>query len=166
MRSDKQDFCNIEQNLANMKKPVFIALGFMAMVLLSFAFTRDEPRYKNLKVLPKNINKQQMDSVMKHFAAALGVKCNHCHVFNQEQKAMDFASDANEHKAVARSMVKMTNKLNKKYFDVNAGKDLNVKLEVTCYTCHNGKAEPTRMAPAMAQGPQSGPRPDTARRQQ
>ena len=86
---------------------------------------------------------------------------------------MDFASDANEHKAIARQMVRMTNKLNSKYFDVKAGKDLSGRLEVTCYTCHNGKADPTRLAPATAQQQQGAPggqpmqRPagDTSRRQ-
>ncbi len=150
-----------------MKKTVTIVLLFIVIVASSFAVTSsDEPRYRNVKVLPKNIQKQQMDSVMRHFTVALGVKCNHCHVFNQEQKAMDFASDANEHKGVARQMIKMTNKLNSKYFDVKAGKDLSAKLEVTCYTCHNGKTDPVRFAAAL-QGNQGGPgRPDTTRRQQ
>src|SRR5687768_4649406 len=101
-----------------MKRSLLITFCFACLIVISFAFTSDEPRYKNLKVLPKNITKQQMDSVMKHFTAALGVKCNFCHQFNQEQKAMDFASDANEHKSIARSMMRMTEKLNKKYFDI------------------------------------------------
>jgi hypothetical protein len=37
---------------------------------MSFAVTKDEPTYKNLKVLPKNINKKQMDSVMHHFTSS------------------------------------------------------------------------------------------------
>ena len=153
-----------------MKKSVLVIAGFALMIVLSFAFTNDEPRYKNLKVLPKNTNKQQMDSVMKHFTAALGVKCNFCHVFNQEQKAMDFVSDANEHKGIARQMMQMTNKLNRKYFDINNSKDLSATLEVTCYTCHNGKADPVRFAPAQQRGAGGpggpGGQPDTTRRQQ
>ena len=97
-----------------MNRTAWIVTGFGALVVLSLAFTKpqDEPLYKNLKVLPKRTTKQQMDSVMRHFTAALGVKCNYCHVFNQEQKAMDFASDANEHKGISRSMMKMMYKLN------------------------------------------------------
>src|SRR4028119_2293321 len=101
-----------------MRKPTMVTAAFALMVVLSLAFTKDDPLYKNLKVLPKSTSKQQMDSVMKHFSAALGVKCNFCHVFNQEQKAMDFASDANEHKGISRDMMRMQTKLNKKYFDV------------------------------------------------
>jgi hypothetical protein len=128
---------------------------------MSFAVTKDEPTYKNLKVLPKNINKKQMDSVMHHFASSLGVKCNYCHQYNAEQKAMDFASDANEKKGVARNMLKMMQKLNKKYFNVNDSKDLTAKLEITCYSCHNGKANPATQPPPPPPRPQT----DSARKQ-
>lgn len=153
-----------------MRKSVLVTLGITLLVVFSLAFTREEPpRYKNLKILPKSTTKEQMDSVMHHFTASLNVKCNYCHVFNQEQKAMDFASDANEHKGVARAMMKMTRKLNRKYFDVKNAKDLSARLEVTCYTCHNGKAEPTRLAPAPQRnaGAPGGPgaRADSTRRQ-
>ena len=143
-----------------MKKSLLLLFLFSALVAGSFAFdTADAPRYKNLKILPKKTTKEQMDVVMKHFNASLGVKCNFCHVFNQEQKAMDFASDANEHKGISRNMMRMQTKLNKKYFDVKNAKDLTARLEVTCQTCHNGKAHPaTRVpAPAAQQQPASPP---------
>ena len=138
-----------------MKKILSVIACFVALVLMSFVITKDEPRYKNLKVLPKNTTKQQMDSVMHHFSSSLGVRCNYCHQFNAEQKSMDFASDANEHKGVAREMMKMTSKLNKKYFHINNSKDLTAKLEITCYSCHNGKAHPATQPPAP-QGPPAG----------
>lgn len=128
-----------------MKKTTLIVAFFTTLIALSFAFTKaEEPRYKNLKVLPKNTTKEQMDSVMKHFTAALGVKCNFCHTYNQAEKSMDFVSDANEHKKVARDMMRMTTKINKKYFDVANTKSLDAKLEMTCYTCHNGKSHPAK----------------------
>jgi hypothetical protein len=34
---------------------------------------------KNLKVLPKNISKEDLDKVMDGFKASLGVRCNYCH---------------------------------------------------------------------------------------
>lgn len=131
-----------------MKKTYLLTVCVAAFIAMSFAFTNTPPRYKNLKVLPKNISKQQIDSVMKHFTAALGVKCNFCHTYNQEQKSMDFASDANNHKLVAREMMKMTAKINKKYFDIKMTHSLT-NLSVSCYTCHNGKAEPAT-GPATA----------------
>ena len=138
-----------------MKKTALIVSAFAGMIAVSFAFTKaDEPRYKNLKVLPKNINKQQMDSVMHHFTGSLGVKCNYCHVYNEAQKSMDFASDANENKGVARDMMRMTKKINQKYFDVKNIKSLEADLEMTCYTCHNGKAHPGKWPARGQQGPQ------------
>ena len=134
-----------------MKRIATITACFIALIMMSFAITEDEPRYKNLKVLPKDTNKQQMDSIMKSFTASLGVKCNFCHVFNQAQKSMDFASEENEHKAIARSMMKMTSKLNKKYFDIKDSKSITAKLEVTCYTCHNGKENPGKKPPMPPQ---------------
>ncbi len=137
-----------------MKKSIGVIIGFVCLVFLSLAFTAaEQPKYKNLKVLPKNTNKEQLDSVMHHFSMSLGVKCNFCHVFNQEQKSMDFASDANEHKGVARMMMKMTNGINKRYFHIKDVKNLTTKLEVTCYTCHNGKTEPAHTAGFMPHGP-------------
>jgi hypothetical protein len=130
-----------------MKRILSVIACFIALVLMSFAVTKDEPTYKNLKVLPKNINKKQMDSVMHHFTSSLGVKCNYCHQYNAEQKAMDFASDANEKKGVARNMLKMMQKLNKKYFHVDDSKKLTAKLEIICFSCHNGKANPATQPP-------------------
>jgi hypothetical protein len=130
-----------------MKRIAIITACFAALLLMSFAITKEERLYKNLKVLPKNTTKKEMDTIMRHFSQSLGVRCNFCHQFNQEQKAMDFASDANEHKGIARQMMKMTAKLNRKYFDVKDSKNPTTKLEVSCYTCHNGKAEPSTIAP-------------------
>ncbi|HEX6333533.1 MAG TPA: c-type cytochrome [Flavisolibacter sp.] len=134
-----------------MKLTILSILGFGCLVLMSFTMISDEPRYKNLKVLPKDITKPQLDSVMKHFTASLGVKCNFCHVRNAEDTEWNFPSDDNKHKLVARDMIRMTQKINDKYFDVTGTKkDLNAKLMVTCYTCHNGSKEPLT-APAPKQ---------------
>jgi hypothetical protein len=143
---------------AHMRKSFFISVLFAAMVVASLAFTNDAPLYKNLKVLPKNITKPQMDSVMHQFTGSLGVKCNFCHQYNEETKTMDFASDANKHKLVARNMMKMTAKINKKYFDVSGKQTLDAKLLVGCYTCHHGQEDPTVNAPHM-QGPPQGAQP-------
>jgi hypothetical protein len=131
-----------------MKKSFLVTLGLVAMIAVSMAFTNDQDRlYKNLKVLPKNITKPQMDSVMKSFTIALGVKCNFCHMKVEGSDAWDFPSDANKHKLVARDMLKMTAKINKKYFDFTGNNELATKV-VSCYTCHNGRKEPLNKMPA------------------
>ena len=125
-----------------MKKIVLVIFVLTSFVTMSFVITKDDPIYKNLKILPKKITKEQMDSVMKHFTTSLNVKCNFCHVRTADNKEWDHASDANKHKLVARNMMKMTDQINKKYFDVGTGKGLGATYLVTCYTCHNGKADP------------------------
>jgi hypothetical protein len=142
-----------------MKKTIITGAVMVAILALSFTIRSEEPKYKNLKILPKNISKEQMDSVMHHFASALGQKCNFCHVRNEESKQWDFAADDNKHKLIAREMMKMTNAVNKKYFE-EAGdpKKLETKLMVTCYTCHAGKVEPATIPPPREQRPQQ-PRP-------
>lgn len=142
-----------------MKKSFIVILCCIAFVSMSFIFTKeDPPRYKNLKILPKDISKQQMDSVMRQFAGSLGVKCGFCHSYNQEQKSMDFASDEKKEKNTAREMWRMSTKLNKKYFDVKDSKSLGAKLEVTCYSCHHGAKDPETKAPVkMGPPPGAGP---------
>lgn len=128
-----------------MRKTLLILTCFITLITLSFSFTNKPPRFKNIKVLPKDIDKNELDSVMKSFTVALGVKCNFCHVrLNDEQKNWDFASDANEHKGIARDMIKMTARINRKDFDVKDSKSMTADLEVTCYTCHNGKVHPAK----------------------
>ena len=145
-----------------MRKSALVIAGFIALITISLAFTEPQDRiYKNLKVLPKDITKTQMDSVMQSFTAALGVKCNFCHMRTADNKDWDFASDGNKHKLVARDMIKMTKKINKKYFDVT-GKGMNASLMVTCYTCHNGKPEPATRAPKPQQNRQPS---DTTKKQ-
>ncbi|MEO5892532.1 MAG: c-type cytochrome [Ferruginibacter sp.] len=139
-----------------MKKTFTIFLLLAALTTMSFVITKDDPpRYKNLKVLPKDISKEQMDSIMHHFSAAMGQKCNFCHVFNQAEQKMDFVNDAKPEKETAREMWRMTIKLNKKSFDISDSKKLGTKLRVTCYTCHHGETLPETMAPAR-QGPPPG----------
>src|SRR5438309_12811 len=126
-----------------MKKSLVWMLGLSGMVVSSLAFTNyePEPRFKNLKVLPKNITEHQMDSIMHHFSGSLGVRCNFCHVRIDSTDKWDFAADDNKHKLAAREMMKMMNKINGKYFDVTGKLTLDTKLMVTCYTCHHGSAD-------------------------
>ena len=136
------------QNLQAMKKSFLVTLSLIAMITISLAFTRNDPEFKNLKVLPKDITKKQLDSVMHHFTNSLNVKCGFCHIQNKTTKEWDHASDENKHKLVARDMLIMTYEINDKYFDMTGVKrDLNTPLMVTCQTCHNGQKEPETIPP-------------------
>ena len=124
--------------------PVFIFISFMIIGTSATLPQPEEtkPEYKNLKILPKKIAREDLKKVMEHYNAALGVKCGFCHVKNEATTKLDFASDAKEEKRTARSMMKMTNKLNIKNFGGKKGQYNQAVMEVTCKTCHHGKTEP------------------------
>lgn len=125
------------------------ALIALSVVLMSFNQTKVDkgyiveanPKFENLKILPKDISEEALDAVMDEFNVALGVKCNHCHARGADGK-LNFASDENIQKEVTREMMKMTRKINRKYF-----KEKNpMNYAVTCYTCHNSEAVPSKTA--------------------
>ncbi len=115
----------------NMKKSLLVILSCIASVIIFQAFTTlYEPPFKNLQILPKDISDHDLDSVMHHFTAALGVKCNFCHVRNEEAKKMDFASDDKPEKKVARKMMLMAIDINKNYFkgmEMDMDHDMDMK---------------------------------------
>jgi hypothetical protein len=116
----------------------FIAFGINA------ATPPDEHKHKNLKILPKNINHEDLDKVMDGFKEALGVKCNFCHApeADSTNHHLDFASDAKPEKNTARYMMKMTAKINKKYFNFNKDENGKSVQTITCITCHRGSPHP------------------------
>jgi len=126
---------------------VLLMTLFIAVTLCSLSLPQDPPKAKNLKVLPKDISHEELDNVMKAFKNSLGVKCGFCHAPQKDNpQKLDFASDDNEHKDVAREMMRMTAKINKKYFKGNQ------PMAVTCYTCHHGNEEP-KSTPEVAEAP-------------
>jgi predicted metal-binding protein len=131
-----------------MKIRTIIILALISSIIIGTSATmpqnKDDEKheYKNLKVLPKNISHEEIEKVMKHYNAALGVRCNFCHVRNEQTQKMDYASDAKEEKNVTRSMMKMTNKLNIKNFGEKKSQYNQAVMEVSCITCHRGKHHP------------------------
>ena len=145
-----------------MRKSVWVTALICAFISCSLAFapSADAPLYKNLKILPKSITKPEMDSVMRSFTRSLGVKCDFCHAKREDGgQGLDFASDKEEAKSEARSMMKMTARINKKFFKIKNASGLHTKLEVTCYTCHHGQGHPARTAPSGPQGAPGGGQP-------
>ena len=119
------------------RKMILLSVIVLVVAFASLSFKNDEPKFKNLKVLDKNISKDELTIIMKEFKTALGVKCNFCHVeSNTNPGKLDFVSDENKHKNIARDMMRMTKRINKKFFKEDGGN------AVTCFTCHNGNKEP------------------------
>jgi hypothetical protein len=99
--------------------------------------------YVNLKVLPRNISSRELQGIMTDdFEDGLGVSCGFCHATNKGGRGLDFASDAKPEKAVARAMMRMTLRLNKRFFNVRHPLLGSSALTVTCVTCHKGQAFP------------------------
>jgi len=145
-----------------MKKSILIIVACLLSVFVFQAFTTSyQPRFTNLQILPKDISKDGLDSVMHHFTASLGVKCNYCHVFNQDTKKMEFAKDDKPEKEIARKMMLMAIDINKNHFQqieetMDSGKmemptdtsAVSYMLKyVTCYTCHHGDPHPDNKPP-------------------
>jgi Photosynthetic reaction centre cytochrome C subunit len=126
----------------------FLVVACMAAVVTTaVAFTDplpDDPLYKNLKVLPKDISKEKLDKIMFGFKDALGVKCSYCHAKSQDTTVRhpDFASDEKPEKEIARSMMKMTLKINKSFFEVKHPAFGEPGLQISCVTCHHGEPHP------------------------
>lgn len=100
--------------------------------------------FKNLKVLPKDISKKALDSIMGDFSVSLGVRCNFCHARMADTNIhrLDFASDAKDEKDIARHMYKMTAALNANDFNFKNSSRPDTIHIVICYTCHRGKKDP------------------------
>jgi hypothetical protein len=109
-------------------------------------------KFTNLKILPKDIDKNDLIRTMRTFSQSLGVRCDHCHVLQQDKK--DFASDAKREKQTARNMMKMVHRLNADFFDY---KDAP---KATCFMCHHGEHKPLLTPPPQpADGPGEAPSP-------
>lgn len=135
-----------------LNKRLTVILFLAAGVIISVAATKpsskivttkktvtDSGFFKNLQVLPKNISKDSLDMIMDGFKAALGVRCNFCHVFNGKP---DFASDEKPEKNIARKMMQMTADINAKYFNWEQSTRADTISVVKCITCHRQSPHP------------------------
>lgn len=101
----------------------------------------DDLHFRNLRVLPQNITRDELMTTMQRFNQALGVECNYCHVFRQGADGRpdaDFPSDEKREKDAARVMIRMTQRINEGYIS----KIPDAHVVVTCWTCHRGEAQP------------------------
>jgi hypothetical protein len=126
------------------KTGVAVVLGLVIVGGIAATKPPEEHKFKNLKILPKNISMQDLDKVMDQFKEALGVKCNFCHAASKDSSNhhLDFASDEKPEKNIARKMYKMTAKINKKYFNYNKNEEGDAIPTVECMTCHRGREHP------------------------
>lgn len=116
-------------------------LSVSIIAIAATSSTGEQPT--NLKVLPKDINEKDLNKIMvEDCADGLGVRCDYCHVEDKAANKFDYASDAKYQKDTARSMMRMTLELNKKYFGQDQPVIGSSSMLVTCYTCHHGDPVP------------------------
>ena len=130
-----------------LQKKLMIPGLLACLVISSVAATnspkKEEVKYTNLKVLPKDISSKELQEIMADdFEDGLGVSCGFCHANAKDGHGLDFASDAKPEKEITRAMMRMTLRINKKYFKVKRPNIGSNALTVTCTTCHNGEAFP------------------------
>ena len=112
-----------------------------------------QPPPQNLQVLPKDMPRAQVVTIMQSINAALGVTCNHCHVFNGPGDPMnDFAGDTKPTKNVARAMMRMVREINPSVQKSVPSKAADQVAAVNCATCHRGAAIPV-VAPGSPGAP-------------
>lgn len=104
---------------------------------------------QNGRVLPATIGAAGLRATMQAFTAALGVRCSYCHVGGDDVplSEMDFVSDDNPKKGLARSMMTMTWQINNQMLASIDG--LN-QARVSCYSCHRGTVSPALRPPPPA----------------
>jgi hypothetical protein len=142
-------------------KKYIVTGALTAFVIAAVAFTSPNPPeegFKNLKVLPKKTSHDVLIKIMREFNRDLGVKCTFCHAPSKDgSNHPDFVSDEKPEKNVARSMMRMTMRINKKFFETKHPMIGDSALTITCYTCHHGDAHPEQ--PQPMQQPPTKPQP-------
>ena len=124
----------------------------MAVLLTCSATSGQIPdKFTNLKVLPKDISKQELQSTMRSFAFALGVRCEHCHVEKKApEKGFDFSADDKDTKKTARVMLQMVEAINRDYVGKIEKVDKTPPIHVQCVTCHHGLTQPQPLNAVLA----------------
>jgi hypothetical protein len=134
-----------------MNKKIVISLCIGLFLSAGIAATHTPPEkhtWKNLKVMPKNIDREQMERVMYKYTRQLGVTCIFCHPQTKPGITpirIDFATDEIPQKRTARDMMRMTDKINSKYFGYKNDYGFNSlhNSVISCTTCHRGISKPS-----------------------
>lgn len=125
------------------KKLVTVSVLTILVIAGIGAVGKPKPQHKNLKVLPQDISKQKLDSIMQSYNKALGVNCSFCHTEVAGFKdSLDYVADLNPMKENAREMMRMTIHINKTHFYFNKDERPEYLKVVNCKTCHRGEPYP------------------------
>lgn len=130
------------------------SIAFAALLLTGTPAAAQFPdKFTNLKVLPKDTSKRELESTMRRFAFALGVRCDHCHVEKKApEKGLDFPADDKDAKKTARVMLQMVAAINNDYISkVVKTPPSSTAIQVQCVTCHHGLTQPQPLNTVLAE---------------
>jgi hypothetical protein len=127
-----------------MKNKFFVVAGLAALVIFGIAASSPKMSYeRNLKVLPKDISDADLDSIMDTYSRQLNVSCEFCHAPGKANpQDLDYASDDKAEKEITRQMMRMTEAINKDFFNYTIVYKANENMAVSCFTCHDGFPRP------------------------
>lgn len=105
----------------------------------------------NTHVIPRTTPVIEVIGQMRNFTAALGVRCQFCHVGEEglPLEKFDFASDEKRTKLVARQMMRMVQEINRRLDTIpRAGL---APVAASCATCHRGLSRPVPLFTVVAE---------------
>jgi hypothetical protein len=150
--------------LAGFRRSARSTVLLTALFVAGSAAAQVPDKFTNLQVLPKDIPKPELTSMMRGFAFALNVRCNYCHSPKKDGPGMDFASDEKETKKTARVMIQMVTAINHDYIAKLPAEAPAVgtsgtaetaapttPVQVQCVTCHHGLTEPRTLNSVLAE---------------
>lgn len=136
-----------------------VLLPLAALTLLATSGSAQFPpdSFTNLKVLPRDINRDTLVAMMAGFTRALGVRCTYCHVGeeNRPLSTYNFASDDKPTKRTARVMLQMVHHINEEHL-ADVEKRVQPPLRVECATCHRGTTTPRMLQDVLLIAYQAG----------
>jgi hypothetical protein len=124
---------------------------FMTLLAISTGAGAQIPdKFTNLQVLPKEIPKSELVSIMRNYAGDLGVRCGFCHTGGDPNtlQGVNFASDENDKKKTARLMIRMVQSINQDQLTKLGKKPLP---QVSCITCHRRNSDPRTIDALLAE---------------
>jgi len=135
----------MENMFKNHKYIVLISTLIIGVIGIS-ASLQPGSDFKNLRVLPKDITEQKLDSIMDSYCKALNVGCDFCHEKKVDSTGkvtddLDFAADGIM-KENARGMITLMIDINTRYFYYDKTIQPAYLNAVSCNTCHRGNPFP------------------------
>ncbi len=133
-------------------------VAFVLALGNSATMAQEQPTYKNLQVLPADISRGDLNQIMLDNLQGLGLPrrsgegCLYCHMGSTDvpRSEWDYASDEKQTKKTARVMLAMVRDINTEHL-TSISERMAPSLEVSCYTCHAGRTNPTPLHERLVQ---------------